>query len=396
MVLSVVAAADVRRFGGLALVIAAGYVALIVGEIAALIWGGAPAVEVPLIGEVSATAALLAWMAIDVVLVVLFTWLWFAAARAAARPALSEPARVPHPGGASPRCWSRASARRSRPSGWRATSTATWPTSQSAGKNRVQVALTVLGLWPLLTARPPLADARPRHAQDVPAEALRRRDRRAARAPAAAARRAGADPHRLPDVLPRLLRRPRLVGLDRLHRLPAPARRPAAAARRRDRAAADAAHRAAAPALRHGGDRLRRGRRDPRLPLRGEPAARCSCSSAARTPTRAASTTTRSPSTCASTTRARSSSRPTSACRSSRACASAAARRSTTRSACPRRSWCWSSGSRAGSTAPRSSRRSRRCGPGSRWRRSGTRPPQRPPSGSSRRSRSSTCPGCSR
>ena len=36
MVLSVVAAADVRRFGGLALVIAAGYVALVVGEIAAL------------------------------------------------------------------------------------------------------------------------------------------------------------------------------------------------------------------------------------------------------------------------------------------------------------------------------------------------------------------------
>ena len=158
--LSVVAAADVRRFGGLALVIAAGYVALIVGEIAALIWGGAPPMDLPLIGEVSATAALLAWMGIDAVLAVLFTWLWFAAARAQhglrylnplAFHTLAAVAEVLVEGereAIAPRQVAR------NVDGYLAD-------LESAGKNRVQVALTVLGLWPLLTARPPLATLDP-------------------------------------------------------------------------------------------------------------------------------------------------------------------------------------------------------------------------------------------
>ena len=158
--LSVVAAADVRRFGGLALVIAAGYVALIVGEIAALIWGGAPPMDLPLIGEVSATAALLAWMGIDAVLAVLFTWLWFAGARAQhglrylnplAFHTLAAVAEVLVEGereAIAPRQVAR------NVDGYLAD-------LESAGKNRVQVALTVLGLWPLLTARPPLATLDP-------------------------------------------------------------------------------------------------------------------------------------------------------------------------------------------------------------------------------------------
>jgi choline dehydrogenase-like flavoprotein len=80
--LSVVAAADLRRFAGLALVIALGYVALVAGMIVTLAVGGAPPMDVPLVGEVSATVALLVWMAIDIALIALFTVLWMAAVRA--------------------------------------------------------------------------------------------------------------------------------------------------------------------------------------------------------------------------------------------------------------------------------------------------------------------------
>jgi choline dehydrogenase-like flavoprotein len=158
--LSVVAAADVRRFGGLALVIAGGYVALVIGEIAALIWGGAPATDVPLIGEVSATAALLAWMGIDVVLAVLFTWLWFASARAQhglrflnplAFLTLAAVAEVLIEGEREVIAPQRVAR---NVDGYLAD-------LESSSKNRVQVALTVLGLWPLLTARPPLATLAP-------------------------------------------------------------------------------------------------------------------------------------------------------------------------------------------------------------------------------------------
>jgi choline dehydrogenase-like flavoprotein len=158
--LSVIAAADVRRFGALALVISAGYVALVLGQIATLIWGGAPAQDVPLIGEVSATAALLGWMAIDLVLAVLFAWLWLASARAAhglrflnplAFLTLAALAEVLIEGDREVIAPERVAR---NVDGYLAD-------LESRSKDRVQVALTVLGLWPLLTARPPLATLAP-------------------------------------------------------------------------------------------------------------------------------------------------------------------------------------------------------------------------------------------
>ena len=153
--LSVVAAADVRRFGGLALVIAAGYVALVLGEIAALAWGGAPASDVPVIGEVSATAALLAWMAIDVVLAVLFTWLWLRAARAQhglrylnplaflTLAAVAEVLIEGEPETIPPRQVAR-----------NVDNYLARPRLERQEPRAARV--IVLGLWPLLTARPPL------------------------------------------------------------------------------------------------------------------------------------------------------------------------------------------------------------------------------------------------
>ena len=57
--LSVLGAADVRRRGWTALLIALAYVALVAGQIATLIWGGAPDATCSAI-DVSATVALLA------------------------------------------------------------------------------------------------------------------------------------------------------------------------------------------------------------------------------------------------------------------------------------------------------------------------------------------------
>ena len=155
VIVSAVAAADVRRFGALALVIAAGYIALVLGQIATLIWGGAPPMELPLVGDVDATAALLVWMGIDIVLAALFIWLWGRAARdgyglrylhplafltlAAVAEVLIEgerevvsPREVAH-------------------------NVDTYLADlDSTGKGRVPAGLIVLGLWPLLTARPPL------------------------------------------------------------------------------------------------------------------------------------------------------------------------------------------------------------------------------------------------
>jgi choline dehydrogenase-like flavoprotein len=155
VMLSVVAAADVRRFGGLALVISGGYVALVLGEIATLVWGGAPGMDVPVIGDVSATAVLLAWMGIDVVLAVLFAWLWLRASRAAhglrylnplAFLTLAAVAEVLIEGEREiiePRQVAR-------------NVDSYLADLDSSSKSRVQLALIVLGLWPLLTARPPL------------------------------------------------------------------------------------------------------------------------------------------------------------------------------------------------------------------------------------------------
>lgn len=80
-VLSVLAALHVRRHGWLVLVIALGYAGLIVGQAAALLHGGVPGISV--LGlEISPTAALLGWMAVDVLLTAwLLAW-WLGAVRA--------------------------------------------------------------------------------------------------------------------------------------------------------------------------------------------------------------------------------------------------------------------------------------------------------------------------
>jgi choline dehydrogenase-like flavoprotein len=155
VVVSAIAAADVRRFGALALVIAAGYIALVVGQIAALLWGGAPPMELPLAGDIDATPALLGWMAIDFVLAALFIWLWGRAARAGgglrylgplAFRTLAAVAEVAIEGereAITPREVAR-------------NVDHYLADLDSTGKGRVRAGLTVLGLWPLLTARPPL------------------------------------------------------------------------------------------------------------------------------------------------------------------------------------------------------------------------------------------------
>jgi hypothetical protein len=108
-------------------------------------------------------------------------------------------------------------------------------------------------------------------AQDVPEAAVRRADRRAACAQAAAAAAPDHDPQRLADGLPGLLRRLGVVGLDQVRPLPgAPAGRAAAGAGRPDRTPAAHADHDAARALRHGGGRLGRRGRHPRPPVRGD------------------------------------------------------------------------------------------------------------------------------
>jgi choline dehydrogenase-like flavoprotein len=156
VVLSAIGAADVRRFGGMALAIAVAYVALVVGQIATIAIGGAPGQDVLGLFHVSGTAALLGWMAVDLVLAALFFAWWVAAVRARrglrflhpiaylALVALAEvfvegrreavtPTQVAH-------------------------NVDTYLADlKASGKTRVQLALIVLGLWPLLTLRPPLA-----------------------------------------------------------------------------------------------------------------------------------------------------------------------------------------------------------------------------------------------
>jgi hypothetical protein len=80
-ILSALGAADVRRYGWLALVIAFGYGALAVGQAATLAWGGAPATDV--FGPtVSGTALLVGWMAVAILLALGFATLGNAAIRA--------------------------------------------------------------------------------------------------------------------------------------------------------------------------------------------------------------------------------------------------------------------------------------------------------------------------
>jgi hypothetical protein len=152
---SAVAAADVRRFGGFALLIAAGYAALVIGMVVTVARGGAEAVDLPVVGEVSATVVLLGWMAIDVALVGLFTWLWITAERArhglrylhpVAFLSLTTLADVLIEGKrevVSPRQVAH------NVDGY-------LDELRASRKEQVQLALIVLGIWPLLTARPPL------------------------------------------------------------------------------------------------------------------------------------------------------------------------------------------------------------------------------------------------
>jgi choline dehydrogenase-like flavoprotein len=154
--LSLIGAADVRRWGWTALVIAVGYVALVIGQVVALAIGGAPDMEVPLIGgEIPAAVVLAGWMAIDVVLIVLFFGWWSAGVRAryglrylhpigfGALSALAEVA-VEGPG-------------ELLTADQVARNVDDYLADLDArGKWRVQGAFILVALWPLLTARPPL------------------------------------------------------------------------------------------------------------------------------------------------------------------------------------------------------------------------------------------------
>ena len=153
--LSVVAAADLRRFGGLALVIALGYVALVVAMIVTLAVGGSPSFDAPVIGEVPASIALAVWMAIDVVLVVLFAALWAASVRARHRlrylnpvafVTLSALADVLIEGDEEVVPPDRVAGNVDE----------YLATLQATTKGQIQLALTALCFVPLLTARPPL------------------------------------------------------------------------------------------------------------------------------------------------------------------------------------------------------------------------------------------------
>lgn len=168
--LSVMAAADVRRFGGLTLVVVAGYVALVIGQIATLIWGGAPPVDVPVIGEVSATVALLAWMAIDLALIALFTWLW--ASAVGARHGLRYLNPVAFVGlAALAEVLIEGEREVLSPEEIAKNVDGYLADLQSSTKGRVHLALTALTVWPMLTARPPL----PVLAQDTRKRFLKKR-----------------------------------------------------------------------------------------------------------------------------------------------------------------------------------------------------------------------------
>ena len=152
--LSVLGAADVRRFGWTALVITGGYVALVIGEIATLVWGGAP--EQHVLGiDVSATVVLGGWMAIDIVLAVWFAAWWAAAVRA--RHGL----RYLHPFafvGLMSLAEVMIEGRREvlSPEQIAKNVDSYLATLNARGKTRVQLALVALTAWPILTLRPPL------------------------------------------------------------------------------------------------------------------------------------------------------------------------------------------------------------------------------------------------
>jgi choline dehydrogenase-like flavoprotein len=153
--LSAIAAADVRRFGGLMLVIVAAYLALVVGQAATLIWGGAAAQDLPLIGELSATVALLGWMAIDLALAAWFAWLWIAAVRARHGLRYLDPVAFT---GLTALAEVLIEGRREvlTPEQVARNVDGYLADLESATKGRVRLALGVLCVWPMLTFRPPL------------------------------------------------------------------------------------------------------------------------------------------------------------------------------------------------------------------------------------------------
>src|ERR687894_230982 len=152
--ISLLGAADVQRRGWLALVVAAGYLGLVAGQLATIVLGGAPDPELPLI-EVSATVALLAWMAVDLALIAWFFLWWAAAVKARNRlrylhpvgfSALSALAEVTVEGRAEQLTADEVAR---NVDGYLAD-------LEAPGKRRVQLAFFAVALWPLLTLRPPL------------------------------------------------------------------------------------------------------------------------------------------------------------------------------------------------------------------------------------------------
>ena len=153
--LSLLAAGYVRRHGWLAVIISVAYLGLVGGQIATLAWGGAPEQDVLGLFTVSATVALLAWMAVDLILAVWFAAWWIAAVRSRwglrylhpiAFLALVSLAEVLIEGEREvvpPRDIAR-------------NVDAYLHRLDAKGKQRVQLALIALALWPMLTARPPL------------------------------------------------------------------------------------------------------------------------------------------------------------------------------------------------------------------------------------------------
>jgi choline dehydrogenase-like flavoprotein len=154
VVISALGAADVRRRGWAALIVSAGYVALVGGQIATIAWGGAPPLD--MLGvHVSGTAFLLAWMAVDLALAAWFAGWWVSAARSA------HGLRYLHPvaflGLAALADVLVEGRDEAVPPEDVAHNVDGYLAGLKAGsKWRVHAALAALCLWPLLTLRPPL------------------------------------------------------------------------------------------------------------------------------------------------------------------------------------------------------------------------------------------------
>jgi choline dehydrogenase-like flavoprotein len=157
--LSAIAAADVRRFGWLALVIAAGYVALVIGMVVTLAVGGSPRFE-ELGVSLPATVALAGWMAIDLLLVALFVWWWLAAERAGRGLRYLNPIAF-HTLKACAEVLVEGRDEALTPEQVAYNVDGYLANLKASGKANVHVALTAIGLLPLATLRPPLAALAP-------------------------------------------------------------------------------------------------------------------------------------------------------------------------------------------------------------------------------------------